>query len=531
MTSKLNFDALVIGSGLAGLTSAIGLAKQGIKVGLISKRELNQCNSYYAQGGIAAVMDKNDSFASHIEDTLKAGDGLCNLEAVKYIVENAPQAINWLIEMGVNFTNDPNHKNDYHLTKEGGHSFRRIFHADDATGAEIVQSLIKQVQALDNITILENHIAIDLILGNRIGKNNNKCYGAYVLDHKHNQVLTLASKVVILASGGVGKSYLYTTNPDTATGDGIAMAFRAGCKIANMEFIQFHPTCLYHLNAKSYLISEALRGEGAILKLPNGYRFMQDHDQRLELAPRDIVARAIDYEMKKYGLDCVYLDISHKGAEFIKEHFPNIYEKCKSFGIDITQEMIPVVPAAHYTCGGVVTNLNGQTAIESLYAIGEVASTGLHGANRLASNSLLECIVIAQNAISSIMNSINTSSLEDLPIWDESQVTDIDEEVVISQNWDELRRAMSGYVGIVRTNKRLERALHRINLLEVEIHEYYSNFKLTLNLIELRNLVVCAKLIVKSALLRHESRGLHFSLDYPNHLPSTHDTIMDKTII
>ncbi len=509
-----NYTVIIVGSGLAGLSTALRLAENQQKVALITKKNLAECNSFYAQGGIAAVIDKNDSMSSHIKDTLIAGAGLCDEKVVEYIVENAPAAINWLISMGVQFTQDNKNSTGFHLTKEGGHSFRRILHSADATGAAIIDTLVRKVSSHPNISIFENHIAVDLITGHKLGLSNNNCYGIYVLNRRTNAVISLAAQKIILASGGAGKVYLYTTNPDVATGDGIAMAYRAGCKVANMEFIQFHPTCLFHPKAKSFLISEAVRGEGGILKLPNGHRFMHDHDERLELAPRDVVARAIDFEMKKHGFDCVYLDISYKSQTFIKEHFPNIYQFCRNLGIDITIEPIPVVPAAHYTCGGIVTDLNGKTDLTGLYAVGECAYTGLHGANRLASNSLLECLVIGQNVVNDILNSKQDHISLKLPSWDASLVTDNDEAVIISHNWDELRRTMWDYVGIVRTNKRLERALHRIELLENEINDYYSNFKLSADLVELRNLVVNATLIVKSAMSRHESRGLHFSRNY-----------------
>ncbi|MCX8514473.1 MAG: hypothetical protein RL017_279 [Pseudomonadota bacterium] len=527
-TQQLQFDTIIVGSGLAGLATALRLASHNQNIALITKLQLTECNSYYAQGGIAAVINDNDSIDSHINDTLVAGAGLCNQQVVSHILQNAASAIEWLIEMGVNFTLDDSNPTGFHLTKEGGHSYRRILHVADATGAAIINSLINKIKTHPNITIFENHVAIDLITQNKHTQNN-LCYGLYVLNRHTNKIFSMAAKNTVLASGGVGKVYLYTTNPDVATGDGIAMAYRAGAKIANMEFIQFHPTCLYHQKAKSFLISEAVRGEGGLLKLPNsGYRFMQDHDSRLELAPRDITARSIDYEMKKHGIAYVDLDISYKPEAFIKDHFPNIYNKCLSLGINITKEAIPVVPAAHYTSGGVLTDLNGQTNIQHLYAIGECAHTGLHGANRLASNSLLECLVISKNACANILT--NEINLMPVPNWDESKVIDNDEEIIISHNWDELRRAMWDYVGIVRTNKRLERASHRISMLKQEVHEYYCNFKLSANLIELRNLIVNAELIVKSAQLRKESRGLHFSLDYPNLLAKAEDTILSNII-
>ncbi|SEO04228.1 L-aspartate oxidase [Nitrosospira multiformis] len=530
---QLTFDTLIIGSGLAGLTLALNLA-QNRKVGLITKRALLDGASGWAQGGIAATLSEEDSPEAHIHDTLVAGAGLCNEEVTRYVVENGPQAVQWLIEQGVPFTRDGGNGTGYHLTREGGHSVRRVIHAADATGKAVQLTLIERAHAHPNITVLEYHVAIDLITSAKLAgriehphKKGNRCLGAYVLDSREGRVRTIAANNTVLATGGAGKVYLYTTNPDTATGDGIAMGWRAGCRIANMEFIQFHPTCLYHPHAKSFLITEAVRGEGGLLKLPDGTRFMPAHDERAELAPRDIVARAIDFEMKKRGLDCVYLDISHKPANFLKEHFPTIYQRCLEFGIDITKEPIPVVPAAHYTCGGVVTDWNGKTDLDNLYAIGETAHTGLHGANRLASNSLLECLVFGQAAARDIMEQTPVPVTE-LPQWDESRVTNADEEIVISHNWDELRRFMWSYVGIVRTTKRLQRAQHRINLLHEEINEYYANFHVTNDLLELRNLVDTADLIVQSAMLRHESRGLHYSKDYPELLPETRDTVLKR---
>ena len=521
-----SFDTIIIGGGLSGLSAALELANNGQHVAILSKKTLSECNSYYAQGGIAAVIDPADSVEQHVQDTLVAGSGLCDKQAVTHIVANSKAAIDWLVAMGVNFTVDKAHPEEFHLTCEGGHNQRRILHIADTTGKTVINTLIAKILEHPNITIFENYVAIDLILGQKLGLTQNTCYGVYALNRIDNTVSTFVCHNTILATGGASKVYLYTTNPDIATGDGIAMAYRAGCEIANMEFIQFHPTCLFHPQAKSFLISEAVRGEGGILKLPNGRRFMQDHDARLELAPRDIVARAIDFEMKKHGLDCVYLDISHKTANFIIEHFPNIYNICKKFGIDITREPIPVVPAAHYTCGGIVTDLSGHTSIDSLYAVGECAHTGLHGANRLASNSLLECLVTANGAAKNILATPLPTTFAAPNAWDESWVSNIDEEVIIAHNWDELRRTMWGYVGIVRTTKRLERALHRINLLKDEINEYYTNFKLSADLIELRNLVLVAELIVTSAMQRHESRGLHYSLDYPNTNTIAQNTLM-----
>ena len=519
----LRFDVLIIGSGLAGQSAALRLAKT-CKVGLISKRSLEDSASSWAQGGIAAVLDSQDSIEAHIRDTIIAGAYLNNREATRFVIENGRHAIDWLIEQGVPFTRD---EAGYHLTREGGHSARRVIHVADATGLAVQETLTRKVRQNSNITVLERHIAIDLLTGDKLGLSDNRCYGAYALDSDSGEVVTIGASHTLIATGGAGKVYLYTTNPDTSTGDGIAMAWRAGCQVANMEFIQFHPTCLYHPEAKSFLISEAVRGEGGLLLLPDGTRFMPDHDARGELAPRDVVARAIDFEMKKRGLDCVYLDISHKPAEFLKEHFPNILARCLELGVDITRQPIPVVPAAHYTCGGIVTDLQARTSIPGLYAAGEASCTGLHGANRLASNSLLECIVFSEAAANDILKQ-PAVDLPELPEWDASRVSDPDEEIVISHNWDELRRFMWDYVGIVRTTKRLQRAQHRIRLLYREINEFYSNFRVSHDLIELRNLVVTADLIVRCALKRRESRGLHFSRDYPEMLKKARYTRLRK---
>ncbi|OFZ87568.1 MAG: L-aspartate oxidase [Betaproteobacteria bacterium RIFCSPLOWO2_12_FULL_62_58] len=518
------FDVLIIGTGLAGLTLALHVADRK-QVGLVTKKQLLDGASSWAQGGIAAVLADDDTVGSHIRDTLIAGAGLCDENVTRYVVEHGRAGVQWLIGQGVPFTRDTENDTGYHLTTEGGHSHRRVIHAADATGRAVQATLEAKIRAHPNITLLEHHNAVDLITGAKLGLADNRCYGCYLLDIRSGKVHTVAARHTVLATGGAGKVYLYTTNPDTATGDGIAMGWRAGCRVANMEFIQFHPTCLYHAHAKPFLISEAVRGEGGVLKLPDGTRFMPLHDPRADLAPRDIVARAIDFEMKKRGLDCVQLDITHRPADFIKEHFPNIYIHCMELGIDITRQPIPVVPAAHYTCGGLMTDLSGRTDIPSLYAIGETACTGLHGANRLASNSLLECLVFGMAAAKDILAqpAPPPSSLRQ---WDESRVTDADEEIVIAHNWDELRRFMWDYVGIVRTNKRLERALHRIRLLQEEIHEYYANFRVTNDLLELRNLVTSAELIVRSALTRHESRGLHFSRDYPDTLPEARNTVL-----
>jgi len=521
-------DVLIIGSGLAGLTSALKLADHK-KVLIVSKREILDSSSQWAQGGVAAVMSNEDSIESHVKDTEFVGGGLTDPKVASFVASHGKDAIQWLNDLHVPFSRDDT-THQFHLTKEGGHSHRRVVHAKDATGRAIQATLSEQVKAHANITILENHIAVDLITEKKSLKvdhiKSNRCLGAYILNNKTGKVITVSAQETILAAGGVSKVYLYTTNPDVSTGDGVAMAWRAGCRVANMEFIQFHPTCLFHPKAKSFLISEIVRGEGGLLKLPDGSRFMDEYDARGELASRDIVARAIDFEMKKRGIDCVYLDISHKSPDFIKSHFPTIYARCLELGIDITKEWIPVVPAAHYSCGGVMTNLAGQSDLAHLYAIGETAYTGLHGANRLASNSLLECLVFGEAVAKHILQSkVDTTSFE-LPHWDESRVTDADEEILITHTWNELRRFMWNYVGIVRTNKRLSRALHRIHMLRDEVHEFYTNFKVSHNLIELRNLLQVAELIVESAIARHESRGLHFSRDYPKQLKIAKPTIM-----
>lgn len=522
----LQFDVLIIGSGLAGQSLALRLA-ESCSVALITKRHLEDGASAWAQGGIAAVVDPMDSIDAHMRDTHVAGAGLCDDNATRFVVEHGREAVQWLADQGVPFTPAEEGPLHMHLTREGGHSHRRIVHVADATGAAVQRTLTEKVRSHPRIQVFEHHVAVDLITGHKMGQPARGCLGAYILDTETSRVETFAARTTVLATGGAGKVYLCTTNPDTATGDGIAMAWRAGCRVANMEFIQFHPTCLYHPQAKSFLISEAVRGEGGILRLPDGTRFMPEHDPRAELAPRDIVARAIDYEMKKHGLDCVYLDITHRSPEFIHEHFPNIQATCLELGIDITREPIPVMPAAHFTCGGVLTDLRARTDLPGLHAIGETACTGLHGANRLASNSLLECVVFGEAAARDIEADPRPMP-EALPDWDESQVTNADEQVVIAHNWDELRRFMWDYVGIVRTNKRLQRAEHRIALLEREIDEFYANFRVSNDLIELRNLVVSADLIVQSALLRHESRGLHYSLDYPATLPEGRPTILEN---
>ena len=531
MQNKNKFDVVIIGSGAAGLTLALSLDKT-LKIAIISKSQLYEGSTYYAQGGIAAVLDASDSVDAHCKDTLNAGAGLCHESSVRFTIENSREAIEWLISQGVEFTRENSDKykldensNDYHLAREGGHSSRRIIHAADATGKAVSETLIDKVNSNLNITNFENHVAVDIIVER--DQPTPTCSGVYILNCDTKIIETFQTRFVVLATGGASKAYLYTSNPDGASGDGIAMAWRAGCRVANMEFNQFHPTCLYHPQAKSFLISEAVRGEGGKLILENGESFIHRFDKRGELAPRDIVARAIDHEMKRLGSDCVYLDISHLENNFIKSHFPNIYNRCLELGIDITKKPIPVVPAAHYTCGGIIVDKNGQTDIKNLYAIGETSFTGLHGANRMASNSLLECIVYAQSAAKSILDKIQDTEWQKTPLpWDESMVIDSDEDIIIAHNWDELRRFMWNYVGIVRTTKRLERAKHRIQLLRDEINEYYGNYRVSNDLIELRNLALVSELIIDSALRRKESRGLHYTLDYPNKKQHPQDTIL-----
>ncbi len=517
MNDALCCDVLVIGSGAAGLGVALQLSAH-TRVAVLAKGALAEGNTYYAQGGVSAVLDPGDSVDQHVADTLAAGAGLCEPAVVRRVAEQGRDAIEWLIRQGVEFTRERRSDGSLalHLTREGGHSHRRVVHAADATGRSIEETLTRRVRAAPNVTVYEHHLALDLVTAGKLGRAPNRCLGAYVFDRESRRVEVFAAGLTVLATGGAGKVYLYTSNPDVATGDGIAMGWRAGCRVGNMEFVQFHPTCLYHPQAKSFLVTEAVRGEGGRLLLPDGTPFMHRFDPRAELAPRDVVARAIDHEMKRLGIDCVYLDISHKPADFVRDHFPNVYARCLDYGIDITRQPIPVVPAAHYTCGGVLTDLRGATDLEGLYAVGEVAFTGLHGANRMASNSLLECLVYARAAAADINARLPGTPLPgDIPPWDESRVTDSDEEVVVSHNWEELRRFMWDYVGIVRTTKRLERAKHRVDLLLGEIDEYYGHFRVTNDLIELRNLALVADLIIRSALSRQESRGLHYTLDYP----------------
>ncbi|MGR8935420.1 MAG: L-aspartate oxidase [Gammaproteobacteria bacterium] len=512
-----SYDVLIIGSGGAGLGLALKLADHA-RVAVLSKSLLTDASTYYAQGGISAVLDAQDSIESHIEDTLIAGAGLCDPEIVRLTVEHGKHSIEWLRQQGVPFTEEKTEDGQMqlHLHREGGHTHRRIVHAADATGKAVSLSLIEKARQHPHIGLYENHNAIDLITTDKLGLVGHRVLGAYVLDTQRSQVVSVAAKMTVIATGGASKVYLYSSNPLIATGDGIALAWRAGCRIANMEFMQFHPTCLYHPQANSFLISEAVRGEGGKLVLQDGSQFMQHYDPRAELAPRDIVARAIDSEIKKRGIDCVFLDISHKPADFIRAHFPTIYRHCLELNIDITTQPIPVVPAAHYTCGGIITDSYARTDIPGLYAIGEAACTGLHGANRMASNSLLECLVFAERASEDILKILDDiATPPPLPAWDESKVTDSDEEVVVAHNWDELRRFMWDYVGIVRTNKRLQRAMRRVELLQQEIAEYYGNFRVTNDLLELRNLVIVAELIIRAAQSRKESRGLHYTLDYP----------------
>lgn len=520
------FDVIIVGSGGAGLSLALSLPHH-YNIAVLAKAPLTEASTYYAQGGVAAVLDETDSIQQHIDDTMIAGAQLCELDAVKHTVEGGKPSVDFLLKHGVQFTLDD--AEQLHLTREGGHSQRRIIHAADATGKAISTTLVQRAREQKNLTIFQNYIAIDLITTEKLGidEQKNRAVGLYALNEKTGKVHTFLAPFTALACGGAMKAYLYTSNPDIATGDGIAMAYRAGCRVANMEFNQFHPTCLYHPQARSFLITEAMRGEGAYLRLPEGERFMLRFDERAELAPRDIVARAIDFEIKRLGIRHVWLDITHKPAEFVKEHFPTLYTRLLELGIDITKDMIPVVPAAHYTCGGVIVDEYSQTDISGLYAIGETSYTGLHGANRMASNSLLECFVYGMSAAQHIQSQFNPEvSLPAVPEWDDSQVTDADEDVVILQNWDELRQTMWNYVGIVRTSKRLKRALHRIEMLKREITEYYEDYQVSKNLIELRNLVLVSEMIVRCAMERKESRGLHYTLDYLELAPELRKTIL-----
>ncbi len=525
MKKTYKYEVLIIGSGAAGMTLALHLAPDH-RVALLSKDQLQTGSTWLAQGGIAAVFSEDDSVDAHVADTLTAGAGLCHEDVVRQTAEQGPEAMQWLINNGMKFSR--NEQNDgYHLTQEGGHSHRRILHSTDATGQALSSTLAEKVLNTPQLDVFEQHVVVDLTTQADTDSRSFRCNGAYALDTQRDRVCLFQAKVVILATGGASKVYLYTSNADGASGDGIAAAWRRGCRVANMEFNQFHPTCLFHPKAKAFLVSEALRGEGAHLLLPDGKRFMFDFHPKGELAPRDIVARAIDHEMKRLGCDCLYLDISHKPADFIDSHFPTVKAQCLEFGIDITRERIPIVPAAHYTCGGIVTDKQGHTDLNNLYAIGECAFTGLHGANRMASNSLLECLVFAREAAVSIRESIGTIPEPSYTKeWDSSRVTYSDEDVVISHNWDELRRFMWDYVGIVRTRKRLERAENRVRLLQREIQEYYSNYKVSRDLLELRNLAKVAELIIRSAMLRKESRGLHYTLDHPQLSAVAKDTIL-----
>ncbi|MGI9251805.1 MAG: L-aspartate oxidase [Pseudohongiellaceae bacterium] len=556
--TDLSADILIIGSGAAGLTLALRSADHA-RVVVLSKGDLNQGATFYAQGGIAAVLDKEDSIASHVADTLNVGAGLCRSEVVEHIVSRSAEAVSWLLEQGVPFTTRQSFADgsagagsgnqadsasrsadddaladvarqldSLHLTREGGHSHRRIIHATDATGKAVFETLRQRAEAHANIKLLQGYTAVDLVTRPQADGSGRMCVGAYVLEQESGEVLAIRARFVVLATGGASKAYLYTTNPDSASGDGIAMAWRAGCRVANLEFNQFHPTCLFHPHARSFLITEALRGEGGLLELPDGSRFMPQFDERAELAPRDIVARAIDHEMKRLGCDCVFLNITHQPADFIREHFPAIYQRCLELGIDITRERIPVVPAAHYTCGGVMVNTAGLTDIANLYAIGETSFTGLHGANRMASNSLLECFVVAFGAADDIAGKLDATSLADIKPWDESRVTESSDDVLISHNWDEIRRCLWDFVGIVRSDARLLRARKRLQVVAEEVQNYYARHLITNDLLELRNLVLVARLIVESAMRRKESRGLHHNLDYPEQGSVPDDTVLGQ---
>lgn len=528
-TPEHTCDVLIIGSGAAGLSLALRLAEHH-DVLVLSKGPVSEGSTFYAQGGIAAVFDETDSIAAHVEDTLIAGAGIVDHHAAEFVASNARHCVQWLIDQGVLFDThmQPNGVEGYHLTREGGHSHRRILHSADATGKAVETTLVSQALNHPNIRVLERSNAVDLILSDSIGlPGTRRVVGAWIWDRNKEVVETCRAKAVVLATGGASKVYQYTTNPDIASGDGIAMAWRAGCRVANLEFNQFHPTALFHPQARNFLLTEALRGEGALLKRPDGSRFMPDFDERAELAPRDIVARAIDHEMKRLGADCMYLDISHKPEAFVRQHFPTIYEKLLGLGIDLTRDPVPVVPAAHYTCGGVMVDDAGRTDVDGLYAIGEVSYTGLHGANRMASNSLLECLVYGWSAAEDIARRMPyVRDITALPAWDESRVDNADERVVIQHNWHELRLLMWDYVGIVRTTKRLERALRRIQMLQQEIDDYYAHFRVSNNLLELRNLVQVAELIVRCAMMRKESRGLHYTLDYPALLPDAGPSVL-----
>lgn len=524
MATHHRYDVVIIGRGAAGLALSLRLPET-LRVAILSKGDLTQSSTYWAQGGLAAVLHARDSVDAHVEDTLRAGAGLCHRSAVELAVSKSAEIVEWLAHLGVDFDLrqdiDASQTPEYHLAQEGGHTHRRIVHAADRTGGAIGEVLEARVREASNIDLLEGWIAVDLVV------QEDRCRGLYALNLATDRVDLFESGSVALASGGASKAYLFTSNPDGASGDGIAMAWRAGCRVANLEFNQFHPTCLYHPQAKSFLITEALRGEGATLQLPSGERFMHHFDERAELAPRDVVARAIDHEMKRLGADCVFLDIRHRDVSFLENHFPTIRDRCLDLGIDISRDRIPVVPAAHYTCGGIVVDDAGRTDVPGLYAIGECSFTGLHGANRMASNSLLECLVYAHTAAADIGRHLTPMEMDgDLTPWDESQVTDSDEDVVIAHNWDELRRFMWDYVGIVRTNKRLQRALRRVQLLQTEIADYYGNYKVSPDLLELRNLALVAELMIRCAMERRESRGLHYTLDFPETLPEARDTVL-----